>query len=75
MPGLLYLVWAEVILLTQGRRLWVGARFTKWVAPALAFAAGVLGLFTLHVVELPYYAGLTAHRDDGSLANLKLAEL
>ncbi len=68
-------VGAEVILLTQGWSLWVGAKFTKWVAPALAFMAGLLDLYTLHVVALPYYAGLIVHRDDGSLANLKLVDL
>jgi hypothetical protein len=64
-------VGAEIVLCWGGLRALVPARWAAWVTALGTSLFGLLDLYTLHIVSLPYYTGMIAHRTDGSLAPLR----
>jgi hypothetical protein len=55
---------AEVILCVAGLRRF----FRAWAAAAGVFLFALLDLYTVHVVAIPYYAGMIRHKPNGALA-------
>ena len=81
--ALLYMVWgiatslgcylyavvaAEVTLCAAGLRALLPRAARRFVAPAGVALFALLDLYTIHMVALPYYTGLIAHRPDGPVA-------
>ena len=60
---------AEVVLCTAGL-----ARLRAWAPPAGVALVGMLDLYTVHGVAIPYYTGMIAHKPGGALAALHVAE-
>jgi hypothetical protein len=60
-------VTAEVALCVAGLRALVPRRIGRFVAAFGVAIFGLLDLYTLHFVALPYYAGFIAHRPNGHL--------
>lgn len=58
---------AEVPLAVAGLSTWLPAWLRQWAAPVCAALFAALDLFAMHVLALPYYAGLIRHASDGSL--------
>ena len=54
---------AEVPLSVAGLSTWI----RRWAAPAGAGLFALLDLLAMHLLALPYYAGLIRHRPDGTL--------
>jgi len=61
-------VTAEAALCVAGLRAIVPPFARHLVAPFGVALFALLDLYTMHFIELPYYAGLTAHRPNGPVA-------
>ena len=61
---------AEIVLCWGGLRELLPDRFGSWIAALGVSLFGLLDLYTVHAVSLPYYTGMIAHRANGSLAAL-----
>lgn len=61
---------AEIVVCWGGLRQIVPRRFISWITTLGVSLFGLLDLYTIHVVSLPYYTGMIAHRVNGSLAAL-----
>jgi 4-amino-4-deoxy-L-arabinose transferase-like glycosyltransferase len=59
---------AEVVLCVAGLRALSPQFLRRWVAPIGVALFALLDLYTIHMVALPYYTGLIAHRPDGPVA-------
>jgi 4-amino-4-deoxy-L-arabinose transferase-like glycosyltransferase len=67
---------AEATLLVVGLQSLTPVRLRGWVVAAVIFLIGALDLYTVDLVSIPYYVGLTAHRvRDGALAAFHIGEL
>jgi hypothetical protein len=67
---------AEATLLVIGLQSLTPARLQGWIVAAVILLIGALDLYTVDLVSIPYYAGLTAHRArDGALAAFHLGQL
>jgi hypothetical protein len=62
-------VGAEVVLCAAGF-----GRWRAWAAAGGATLFALLDLYTVHLVEVPYYTGLIRHRANGTVAALHWAE-
>lgn len=69
------LVAAESVLLLAGLCALAPGRLRSWVTPAVTAGVGLLDLYTIHFLFIPYYTGLIAHRADGMLAAFQLRNL
>ncbi|HUA61735.1 MAG TPA: hypothetical protein VML19_23470 [Verrucomicrobiae bacterium] len=65
---------AEVPLCVAGLRGLLPKRFSNWPLFVGALLFGLLDLYTVHAVAMPYYTGLIAHRATGALASLPWAD-
>jgi len=63
-------VGAEVVLCWAGLQGLAPRRPAAWIPALGATLFGLLDLYTVHAVSLPYYTGMIAHRANGSLAAL-----
>jgi hypothetical protein len=59
---------AEVTLCAAGLRALSPRRARRFVVPAGVALFALLDLYTIHMVALPYYTGLIAHRPNGPVA-------
>ena len=59
---------AEAMLCVAGVRALAPPAARRWVAPAGVALMAVFDFYTLQMVALPYYAGLTVHRANGTVA-------
>jgi hypothetical protein len=59
---------AEVLLCTGGLRTLVPNAAKRFVAPAGVALFALLDLYTIHMIAIPYYTGLIAHRPGGPVA-------
>jgi 4-amino-4-deoxy-L-arabinose transferase-like glycosyltransferase len=66
-------VGAEVALCCAGLRSLLPRRYARWVAAGGVAMFGLLDLYTVHAVAIPYYTGMIQHRANGSLAALHAA--
>ncbi len=66
---------AEAILLLVGLIAIVPGGRRLWAIPALILCVSAVDLYSVHFVSIPYYVGLIAHRQNGSLESLHLARL
>jgi hypothetical protein len=64
-------VGAEVVLATEGLRMFA----RRWAAAIGAVLFGLLDLYAMNFVALPYYAGLIGHKANGALEALHLSQL
>ena len=62
---------AEVALCCGGLRGLLPPRGAAWIPASGTFLFGILDLYTMHFVTIPYYTGMIAHRANGSLAPLR----
>jgi hypothetical protein len=60
---------AEVVLCVAGF-----GKFQPWAAAAGAVLFGLLDLYTVHALAIPYYSGMIAHKANGALASVHLAD-
>ena len=66
---------AEVAICTAGLRALAPPKWRQWVPFAGASLFGLLDLYTVHFVAMPYYAGMIAHRANDALAAFHLDAL
>ncbi|MGA3098777.1 MAG: glycosyltransferase family 39 protein [Bryobacteraceae bacterium] len=59
---------AEVALSVAGLRALAPRAARRFVAPAGVALFALLDLYTIHMIAIPYYTGLIAHRPNGPLA-------
>ena len=60
---------AEVLLCVAGLRALAPRPARRFVAPAGVFLFALLDLYTIHMLAIPYYTGLIAHRPNGPVAS------
>jgi hypothetical protein len=65
---------AEVTLCVAGLRALLPKKAGNWPVAGGVFLFGLLDLYTMHVVAIPYYTGLIAHKASGALAALHFAD-
>jgi 4-amino-4-deoxy-L-arabinose transferase-like glycosyltransferase len=65
---------AEVILFVAGMRGLLPERAANWPLAGGVLLFGLLDLYTVHAIAMPYYTGLIAHRASGSLAAVHIAD-
>jgi hypothetical protein len=68
-------VGAEVALCFAGLYSVLPARVHGWVAFGGVLLFGLLDLYTVHAVAMPYYSGMIVHKASGAIAALHLADL
>jgi hypothetical protein len=68
-------VGAEVALCVAGLRRVLPARLRHWAAFGGVLLFALLDLYTVHAVAIPYYTGMIAHKANGALAALHMADL
>jgi 4-amino-4-deoxy-L-arabinose transferase-like glycosyltransferase len=59
---------AEVALCVAGLRVLAPRAARRWVAPGGVALFALLDLYTIHMIAIPYYTGLIAHRPNGPVA-------
>lgn len=64
-------VGAEVVLALAGLRRILGG----WAIGAAAIAFGLLDLYAMNAIALPYYAGLLGRKANGALAGIRVADI
>ncbi len=69
------LVVAEVLLVIAGLMSLMPAGLRPWVAPAASISFGLLDLYTVHFLFIPYYTGIVAHKADGALATFVVRQV
>jgi len=62
------IVAAEVALCVAGLRALAPRAVRRFVAPAGVALFALLDLYTIHLIAIPYYTGLIAHRPNGPVA-------
>jgi len=62
---------AEVTLAVAGLR----TLFGKWAVGAAAFLFGLLDLYSMNAVALPYYTGLLGRKANGALAAVRPGDI
>jgi 4-amino-4-deoxy-L-arabinose transferase-like glycosyltransferase len=65
---------AEVVLAVAGLRALLPERFGGWPVAAGALLFGLLDLYTMHALAIPYYTGMIRHRVSGPLGALHAAD-
>ncbi len=50
------------------------AGLRRWAAPCAVVLFALLDLYTVHAIAIPYFTGLIAHKANGSLAAVQLAD-
>jgi hypothetical protein len=68
-------VGAEVTLCFAGLYSILPARVHRWVAFGGVFLFALLDLYTVHAVAIPYYTGMIAHKANGAVAALHMADV
>jgi len=63
------IVAAEVVLCVAGLRAVVSRPARRFVAPSGVLLFALLDLYTVHMVAIPYYTGMIAHRPNGPVAS------
>ncbi len=66
---------AEVLVIVTGLLALSPARIRPWVMPAATVGFGLLDLYTVHFLFIPYYIGLVAHKTSGALAAFHVGQL
>jgi hypothetical protein len=66
---------AEVLLGCMGLLALAPRRLNRWVLPAAGTALGLLDLYTVHFLFIPYYSGFIAHKANGALATFYASQL
>ncbi len=66
---------AETALGIAGLRAVLPSRARKWVIPAGVALFSLLDLYTVHAIAIPYYTGIVAHKANGGVAAVHLADL
>lgn len=66
---------AEAILATAGLRALAGSKASRWVVPGGAVAFGLLDLYTMHFLLIPYYTGMIGHKAGGAVESFHLGRL
>ena len=61
---------AQVALCMAGLRRWIGA----WAIAVGAVSFGLLDLYAMHALALPYYTGLLGRKANGALAGLRFSD-
>ncbi len=61
------MVVVEVVLMTAGLLFLSPERLRRWVVPAATTSFGLLDIYTVHFLFIPYYTGLIAHKANGAL--------
>jgi 4-amino-4-deoxy-L-arabinose transferase-like glycosyltransferase len=69
------LVMAEVLLATLGLFALCPARWRRWILPAGTGLFVLLELYATHLLLIPYYTGLIAHKPNGHLASFYVSQL
>jgi hypothetical protein len=60
---------AEVVICVAGL-----TQFHRWAAPVGVLLLGLLDLYTVHAVAIPYYTGMIRHKPNGAIAALHIAD-
>jgi len=66
---------AEVPLCVAGLRAVLSKRAGNWPLAGGVFLFGLLDIYTLDAVAIPYYSGLIAHKASGALASVHWSDL
>jgi 4-amino-4-deoxy-L-arabinose transferase-like glycosyltransferase len=66
---------AEVLVITTGLLALSPAYVRPWVLPAATAGFGLLDLYTVHFLFIPYYVGLVSHRANGTLTAFHIGQL
>jgi hypothetical protein len=61
---------AEVVLCVAGF-----GRFRRWALAAGVLLFGLLDLYTVHALAIPYYTGMIAHKANGALAAVHASDI
>jgi hypothetical protein len=69
------IVIAEVVIIVAGLHSITPARIRPWILPSGILTFGLLDIYTVHFLFVPYYTGLIAHKPEGPLANFHLDRL
>jgi len=67
-------VGAEVVLCVAGLRRILPEKAGNWPVAGGVLLFGLLDLYTVHAVAIPYYTGMIAHKASGALASLHAAD-
>jgi len=65
---------AEIVLCVAGLRGILPKRASNWPLAAGVLLFGLLDLYTVHAIAMPYYTGLIVHRASGALASFHIAD-
>ncbi len=65
---------AEVVLAVAGLRAILPEKAANWPVAAGVLLFGILDLYTVHAMAIPYYTGMIRHKPSGQLAALHAAE-
>ncbi|MBZ5494942.1 MAG: hypothetical protein LAP85_00945 [Acidobacteriia bacterium] len=68
------LVIAEILLVTAGTMAVLPVRLHSWILPFLTVCFAMLDLYATHLVLIPYYTGLIAHKPNGALATFHIEQ-
>ena len=66
---------AEVVLCIAGLRRILPEKAGNWPVAGGVLLFGLLDLYTVHAVAIPYYTGMTRHKLSGALASLHAVDL
>jgi hypothetical protein len=66
---------AEILVFTAGLFALLPLRFRRWILPVTTASFGLLDLYTVHFLLIPYYAGLIAHKTNGALASFVVTRI
>ena len=64
-----------MLLIMVGLAILLPSKIHKYLIPAATLSFGLLDIYTVHFISIPYYVGLIQHKANGSLETFYLSRI
>ena len=69
------LIFPQTLLIMVGLAILLPSKIHKYLIPAATLSFGLLDIYTVHFISIPYYVGLIQHKANGSLETFYLSRI